>query len=424
MPTHAKPAITDNAQSRPQPNCTRDIRNQHRAVTSISRVYIKWVLGYRELAASPIHGSATQHSVGTLACRLWAHWRVDCEGFSVANEGFGQWKSFPGEKGRTPEGEPVASWMAQSKPADAWSAEFPWVRATLPRLADAGNATGPPRRKEDSGPEHIELTGDEKEQILSEIGRLGADPQAQIEKILGDKNVRVISFGESHSDPPMTQFGIDMMPVLAKCGITHLAMEMPVSTQKDIDEFERTGKIGEPLDDDWVTIKESLPLLQAARDAGIKIVAVDASMSFGLPSMKQRDNHMAEMVANLLDRPDSQARVVVWGGKNHHTRLDHDPGKLQAWRSEISILKDKLGLESVVSIAGETDDSTKDTLLQVMSGIQKPTLVPTRVNGTPNTIGDTIKDPNMRGTSWEQWVPDGFQYKNWDYLILFPLIKD
>ena len=109
--------------------------------------------------------------------------------------------------------------------------------AQVNELATPANEVATPRR--------VELNSEQVASLLKEISRLGSDPKAQVGQILSDKSVRAIALGVTHVDPPMTRFGVEIMPVLVESGITHLANAMPAETKEEIehlDEHLRSGK--------------------------------------------------------------------------------------------------------------------------------------------------------------------------------------
>jgi hypothetical protein len=144
----------------------------------------------------------------------------------------------------------------------------------------------------------------------AEINRVGTEVAPALSQAM--RECRVLGLGECHIfGNPWRALGAKLIPELAKSGATHLALELTPGWQKYLDRFSRTGLPPATLAGaiSW----EDIPLLYAARRAGMKIVAVDGRVS------SDRERVIASNIGNILQESYGN-KVVLWIGAGHVRR--------------------------------------------------------------------------------------------------------
>jgi hypothetical protein len=250
------------------------------------------------------------------------------------------------------------------------------------------------------------------EEARKEITEFGEDPKKAVAKLM--ENNRVLIIGEVHLSPnPARVFGTGIMDDLRAKGATHLALEIDERAQPKLDQFIMTGKISEDLKQ---TFQEYAPLLnsddyfallKSARDAGLKLVAVDkqrgpsADATAGQPippavnESAGRDQFMTDKLEHILKSPDS--KVVLWVGLMHAA----DPAGFAGTVDEL--LKTRYKTASITTeIPG--DDTT---LLKLSAGATEAIAVPTHKT---KKIAELPSDGSF--------LPN--HYRDWDCAIVFP----
>lgn len=221
--------------------------------------------------------------------------------------------------------------------------------------------------------------------IRNEISTHGKDPAPVLAELM--RNNRVLGIGEKHASPnPHRDFAATVMPQLGEAGATHLAIEAYSHHQYMFDRFNAGGEFtkadmqqvrGTVNNQDYRT------MLEAAREAGLKVVAVDTKTG-------HRDTHMAKKIGEILDaNPDN--KVVFWVGSHHLVR------KYAYDTLAVELLRKKYTVPTVV-------DSIQDRRYMGMPGpafvaasdLTAPVIVPTALaptlanlprNGTINPHG-------------------------------------
>lgn len=238
-------------------------------------------------------------------------------------------------------------------------------------------------------------TKEELEAIRREINEHGRSPADALVDSM--KKSRVLAIGETHVTPnEQRNLGKELIPKLQAAGATHLALEIPKDTQPVLDEYMKTGKLDKsklPVllrDDDY------LAMLEAARKAGLKLVAVDAKDDL------DRDKEMAAGIGKILDA-DAKAKVVFWVGAGH---LDDPPGD-GTHLSAAEHLKKKY---DTTTVKAELPDFADISAAQrVGVGLKDSVAIDTKSAGNLGKL-DTFR-PGSTGSR---------SYGHWDQIIIFP----
>lgn len=214
-----------------------------------------------------------------------------------------------------------------------------------PSVADWLFTTADAREKDSSkrGLDGSDLDGRSIEAIRTELKDKSKDAgEALVDAV---KKNRIVGIGEQHTPiNPLRDFVRELMPKLKEAGATHLAIEADYRCQPVIDEFMRTGKLDLSKLDGILNMKQEsfVKLLTAAREAGLKIVAVD-----NRDNEKGRDPHMAKAISAILEA-DPKNKVIFWVGNLHLTNAETDP----EWQVASQLLKKKYDMASFFSVSG------------------------------------------------------------------------
>lgn len=279
--------------------------------------------------------------------------------------------------------------------------KFPSIDAALKARGDARDEKILPDKLPDPLPYDLSripgATREVLEKVRDEVRTNNLEPEKVVPSLM--KDVRVLGLGESHfSDNPQRQFGTKMIPELAKNGATHLAIEVDSNKQPIFDEFMKTGKLNILELPALLQDSEFVKMLNAARDAGMKIVAVDDHTDSG-----KRDQAMAKNIEKVLDQnPDN--KVVFWVGAAHLQRIS-DPAVNPDIKVASQILEQKYKTATVVPNIGTFDGST---LANATPDLTRPALLPiSRMPNTSNLRSDALDIPK----SW---------YRDSDFVIVYP----
>lgn len=265
------------------------------------------------------------------------------------------------------------------------------------------------------------------EEIRQEVREKGKDPTAAVPEIM--KAVRVLAIGETHSpNNQHRRFGAEIMPKLKDSGATHLALELQKQYQPDIDHFMKTGNFEEGFLSSPDMGEEYKDILRAAREAGMKVVAVDKDRSGGgggggggggsdssegnAPTLaeaqppeeednRSRDEIMSEGISSILDA-NPKNKVVFWVGGNHLSRNHSD------YTGSGAILAQKY---KVATILPQSDLAITDTLVGITRDITQPTIV---------NLKEAPKTADLKTSS----TVLSNNYQDWDYTIIYPQMKD
>ncbi len=126
----------------------------------------------------------------------------------------------------------------------------------------------------------------------------------------------VVLLGAKHNQPSTSFFLIDILPVLAGFGVTHVGLEIASDQQPKLDSFACSG-VG--LDDidifHFIDRPEYRCFIDAVRLCELKPVAMDIPRSMWNEGYT-RDEWMARNISCVFQR-DSQAKMVVVVGNLH-----------------------------------------------------------------------------------------------------------
>ncbi len=332
------------------------------------------------------------------------------------------------KKDRTPEKTPKDEGPAPTKKEGEVPAKVPALGADN-KPSTAGDGKLLPERlteEEAKNPDLRQFSRATLEAARKEINDLATDPK---KAVIGAAKVnRVIAFGEKHVTPnPHREFGASIMADLQASGVTHLAIEVPVTSKDAIDKFWETGKIDKKDLPKDLQHDDFIKLITAARDAGIRPVPVDRAR----PDLEReinkiplggaqdgermkledelarlggsRDNHMAKSIKSLLDA-DKNNKVAFWVGSDH---LADPEGKGQSDMA-VEQLREKYGF-SVAAFADEGSYYPDSTVVKLTKGLTKDVAIP--MEKAKNLGGLTISGSN----------PDFARdhYKNYQNLIIY-----
>lgn len=228
-----------------------------------------------------------------------------------------------------------------------------------------------------------------------DINTHGTDPVDGLSRLMREN--RILGLGEHHNVGPnaQRQFGAAMMPLLKEAGATHLALEIDIRNQSILDRFARTGEFT-PLDRKAInSLHEGgtyEQLLISAREAGLKLVAVDVN-----PHVADRDTHMAQQIGKVLDA-DPNSKVVWWVGSNHlgkEFKYDYTATEL---------------LRPKYSIAG-----VRDVIHDRRPGYSAPLASATKDLTAPRLVR-TADAANIAGFPYNSYAT----YGKFDYILVHP----
>lgn len=226
------------------------------------------------------------------------------------------------------------------------------------------------------------------------------------------KKGRVLGVGEVHKPgSPHRKFVLAHMKELADAGATHLAIELKSTQQKTIVEALNAGK---PLNDDLADFfkinPEIFELLKAAKEAGLKVIAIDQNERTTSKNLLQddsfkltRDQFMAQKIDGIL-QSDEKNKVVFYGGGLHVVNAERSGDKGEEERV-FDILRKKY---NVTTIFDQTS-AHRQAVSILTYDIAKPVAVPTAKAAKLAQL-----EANPPGSSWNM------KYSNFDYIFIYP----
>jgi len=303
----------------------------------------------------------------------------------------------------------------------------PDVVAQAPSDGERTERTAPPERKDgryisetvdrelQKKLDAVGVSKETAEKVLGEINQYGADPQS-ILKSLMEKN-RVVAMGETHQSPnPQRDVTTAAMPALKAAGATHLAIEAGTEIQSALDEFNKTGKLDRSVLPILLRDNDFMNMLNAARENGIKVVAVDASQPEN-PNASNRDHGpyvnrdeiMANNIGKILDgeqvNPGQPNKVIFFVGSAHLNSYDN-----HTYRAAGPLLKEKYSTATVRPIYEESRGNRTYPLSEITSGLRSPVGVSNREARTLGNLPTSIRQQS----TLEEYN------RNWDYTFIYP----
>lgn len=233
-----------------------------------------------------------------------------------------------------------------------------------------------------------------QETTRSWIQEKGRNPVEALRWLM-QKN-QVVLVGEQHDANPHRLAGAEYIRALAAGGATHLAVEADPHDQAGIDHYMLTGDPS--MLATWMRVADYMPILAAAREAGLKVVAIDNKKA------EVRNKVMAQGVEQIV-RSDPDAKVVVWLGSKHVGDHYYADGKLHPYSSVTTHLKNSETIRGgVVSVGGVFGDFHS---LHRIAPVNTPTLIPTKGSPLEKVVDGRPDVVNFEGGSF-------------DYIILYP----
>lgn len=150
-------------------------------------------------------------------------------------------------------------------------------------------------------------------EIRDEVNKLGLQPASLLGHLM--KTNRVLALGEGHSSAePTEKLLIEQMSNLKDSGATHLAVEISDNYQAALDKYLDTGdSSGLPP---YVSVNERyMDTLRAAKNAGLKVVAVD-KQNQPEKETPERDPYMAHKIDQILSQ-SKDSKVIFLVGERH-----------------------------------------------------------------------------------------------------------
>lgn len=260
---------------------------------------------------------------------------------------------------------------------------------------------------------NFDLSEQENLSILREINRHGQKPAEALFEIMAQN--RVLGIGETHVSPnSQRNLGAEIMRGLKRAGATHFAIEAPAFIQPYLDRFVETGELNVSALPPALRSDDFIKILKAARDAGLKITAVDANEKYDeengitLPANAtnrhyplNRDREMADNIADILKSPDN--KVIFWVG-NAHLQRQIDSAQR---RSTADYLRENFSVATVRPIIASERGINYFPLAELTAPINQAVLVPT------NSTRHLQEMPWTRSS-----IP--VHGKSWDYILIHP----
>lgn len=255
-------------------------------------------------------------------------------------------------------------------------------------------------------------------QVRHEVKTYGVDPANWLAMAM--KKNSVLAIGEGHTDLKHLKLGGEIMDDLKAAGATHLAVELPSNHQVVLDHFAKTGLIDFALLKDSEGTNEYLAsyrflqrgdireLLKSAREAGLKLIAVDDAVSINVGIYNAvfgqgRDRAMAAAITNVL-RQDPKNKVVYWVGALHAQisvdKRDHE-------RACQLLREQGIKVSSVLSKEKKVADN--NPLFKITEEVKVPTLVPMAKARALSKL------PELKSI-----YPGVQNFNSWDAVIIYP----
>lgn len=260
---------------------------------------------------------------------------------------------------------------------------------------------------------NFDLTEQENVSIIKEINRHGQKPAEALFEIMAQN--RVLGIGEIHLSPnSQRNLGSEIMSGLKKAGATHFAIEAPAFIQPYLDRFTETGELNILALPPALRSNDFINILKAARDAGLKITAVDANERYdeenGIKPPADavnrhyplnRDREMADNIADILRTPEN--KVIFWVG-NAHLQRQLDTTQR---RSTADYLRENFSVATVRPIIASERGINYFPLAELTAPINQAVLVPTNSTRRLGEMPWTRSSLPVHG-------------KSWDYILIHP----
>ena len=219
------------------------------------------------------------------------------------------------------------------------------------------------------------------EALKEQINQMTEDPEKAILDAV--KNNRIVGLGELHRTPNGLRTLVETMAKkLKEAGITHLAVEVNQKHQALLD---RVCKGDKQAMQEWqqkfaegelharVDLPNWVAMVQAATEAGIKVVAVDEPSDEPNTSPRYlRDRTIADRIEKIVES-DKNAKVLVVFGAHHLATNSADKYNSAAELIKAAGKENGYTMETFGSFLGETSenhyfiDTLADTLSRAVS---------------------------------------------------------
>lgn len=228
-----------------------------------------------------------------------------------------------------------------------------------------------------------------KQQIKAE----GRPPEEAL--LEATRQNRVVGIGDIHGPlGPQLSFLAEEMPKLKGSGVTHLAVEIPTTYQKYIDDWSAADQafLRSRLKD-----KSSLiNVIEQAKQSGVKVVGVDDLYGEGGEKLASRDRTMAKNIMAILDDPT--AKVTFFVGAEHL----QDGTRQDSFGPSTAELLRRKGV-SIPTFYPQIS-SAQDALMPIARSLVAPLNI----------------DRAHYGDIGKLSVASGVGYSKWDNVMLFP----
>jgi len=253
------------------------------------------------------------------------------------------------------------------------------------------------------------------EKALKEINEFGQKPESVLPKLMLE--TRVLGLGEMHSFPnPQRELGSVVMKDLRDAGATHIAIEAGSDKQDMLNKFmEPGGKLDVGAMPTMLQDQPYINLLNAAKESGIKIIAVDrrdGHENDNDASKKQilqengesRDQIMAGNIKKILEQ-DPSSKVVFWVGSFHLNRMEAKSEQ----KTAADILRDNTSVITVDPLYDLLRGESFHALPELTAGLKQSVAISTSqaadVGAMPYGTAADTSEPYDR---------------DWDYIIAYP----
>ncbi len=182
----------------------------------------------------------------------------------------------------------------------------------------------------------------------------------------------VILLGTKHDQPATTHFLMDILPILAGFGVTHVGLEITSDQQKRIDKFAATGAGRDDIEVFHVIDSpEYRCFLDVIRLCELKPVALDLPHHMWNTPFT-RDEWMANNISSVMQRVPRAKILVVVGNLHTLKRVDWiDPAKQDRFLPEyLSACEPELDTLSV--LADYEDVPSSCTIRKTYMAKEKP----------------------------------------------------
>ena len=253
-----------------------------------------------------------------------------------------------------------------------------------------GDGTSPPQTTEKRPIKDWEETKSPETPAVKEYLQHGRDPKDLLTYAMREN--RVLMLGEDHhSKAAHRDYLKNLMSDLKEAGATHLAFEISQENLGKLDNYLAGAGSIQQLPPGLRSPKV-IALIQAARDAGLKVVPIDTKEEgYFREDMQKRDDHMAAQIRTILDQSSSN-KVVFFGGGLHTER------RTDGMKSAADLLRAS-NIPIVTVNEGNAQEDIKDH-------ISAPLAV--------QTVQTTeVANRSMRSI-------DDVKYGAWDIIVVYP----